>query len=385
MKMELTGSKMRGLALTGVKRLEIVDLPVPPLGAAEVRVRIGAVGLCGTDFHIYEGHANYSSDEHGRPIPFEIKPQVLGHEFAGVIVETGREVSDLQVGDRVVVDQGINCYSRQVPPCEYCETGNSHQCAGYMEHGITGLQGALAEYLAIPAVNVVRIESDLPIDQAALTEPLGCIVHSCDMLQRFPARYRFGGERPIRSVLICGAGPAGLLFTQYLREVIGFDGLLLLTEPNPRRRALAAGYGATVIDPTSVDLTATVRELTHGEMINCLIESAGIARLFVEIPALLRKQGTIVLYGHGHHGVDLGVLNRLQFIEPTFIAPTGASGALEADRRPATYRQALRWLSEGRIDVSRFITNRYRSLEEVPRGFGEERLLPDYIKGVAVL
>ncbi|MFZ4985084.1 MAG: zinc-dependent alcohol dehydrogenase [Blastocatellia bacterium] len=379
-----TGSTMRGLALTSVRKLEVVDLAMPPLRPREVRVRIGAVGLCGTDFHIFEGHANYSSDENGRPIPFEIQPQVLGHEFAGVIVETGSEVRDLRVGERVVVDQGINCYSREVPPCEYCLTGSSHQCAGYAEHGITGLQGALAEYLAIPAVNVVRIESDLPIDQAALTEPLGCIVHSCDLLRRTAARYTFGGERPIRSVLICGAGPAGLLFTQYLRQVVGYDGLLLLTEPNARRRALAEGYGATVIDPASTDLVAAIREHTHGEMLNCLIESAGIGKIFVEMPSLIRKQATIVLYGHGHHGVDLGVLNRLQFIEPTFIAPTGASGSLGEDHRPATYREALKWLSEKRIDVSRFITNRYHSLEDVPRGFTAERFSADYIKGVAV-
>ena len=382
--MAATETTMRGLALTGVRQLEVVDLPLPPLQPREVRVRIGAVGLCGTDFHIFEGHANYSSDENGRPIPFELQPQVLGHEFAGVVVETGTEVSDLRVGERVVVDQGINCYSRGIPPCEYCLTGSSHQCAGYSEHGITGLQGALAEYLAIPAVNVVRIESDLSIDQAALTEPLGCIVHSCDLLRRTAARYTFGGERPIRSVLVCGAGPAGLLFTQYLRQVVGYDGLLMVTEPNARRRSLAAGYGATVIDPTSSDLATAVRELTNGEMVNCLIESAGIGKIFVEMPSLIRKQATIVLYGHGHHGVDLGVLNRLQFIEPTFIAPTGASGALGEDHRPATYREALKWLGEKRIDVSKFITNRYHSLEDVPRGFTTERFSNDYIKGVAV-
>ncbi|NBO64313.1 MAG: hypothetical protein EBU88_05615 [Acidobacteria bacterium] len=382
--MEGSRSMMRGLALTGVRRLEVIDLPVPPLGPREVRVEIGAVGLCGTDFHIFEGHANYSSDNNGRPIPFEIQPQVLGHEFAGVVVETGTEVRDLQIGERVVVDQGLNCYSRDLMPCEYCETGSSHQCANYGEHGITGLQGALAEYLAIPAVNVVRIESDLPMDQAALTEPLGCIVHSCELLQRIPARYTFGGARPIRAVLICGAGPAGLLFTQYLREVVGYDGLLLITEPNPRRRALAEGYGATAVDPNNVDLVAQIRELTHGEMINCLIESAGVGGIFVEMPSLIRKQATIVLYGHGHHGVDLGVLNRLQYIEPTFIAPTGASGAFEADLRPSTYRQSLKWLSEKKVDVSKFITNRYKSLADVPRGFTSERLNTEYIKGVAV-
>ena len=377
-------TRMRGLALSGVERLEIMDIPLPALEPHQVRLRIGAVGLCGTDFHIYEGHANYSSDELGRPVPLDVKPQILGHEFSGTIVEVGREVTDLQEGDRVVADQGLNCYSRHEEPCEYCATGNSHQCARYAEHRITGFQGALAEYLAIPAVNVVRIENDLPLEQAALTEPLGCVTHAGEMLQRTPARYQFGGERPIRSVLICGGGPAGLLFTQYFRQVIGFDGLLILTEPNARRRALAEGYGATVLDPTGLDLVAALRELTRGEMIHCLIESAGIARLFIDMPALIRKQGTVVLYGHGHHGVDLGVINRLQFAEPTLIAPTGASGGVDPDRRPATYRQSLAWLSSGKIDVSRFITDRYRGLDQTPRAFAEDRFRQDYIKGVAV-
>lgn len=375
---------MQALALCGVERLELRELPLPALAPWEVRLQVGGVGLCGTDFHIYGGHANYTSDEAGRPIPFEVRPLIMGHEFSGIVVETGREVHDLRVGDRVVVDQGLNCYSQRLEPCEYCLTGHTHQCASYREHGITGLQGALAEFVALPAVNVVRIESDLPIDQAALTEPLGCIAHAGEMLRRANARYQFGGERPIRSVLICGAGPAGLLFTQYFRQVLGFEGLVLVTEPNPQRRALAAEYGATVIDPRSEDLVEAVREWTGGEMIHCLIESAGIAQLFPVIPAIIRKQATVVLYGHGHHGVDLGVLNRIQFIEPTLVAPTGASGAVDPVGRPAIYQQALRWLSEGRIDVSRFITHRYRSLAEVPRAFATDRFADDYLKGVGV-
>ncbi len=377
------GSTMRALVLRDVQQFELSEIPLPALGAREVRIRVGAVGLCGTDFHIFEGHANYTSDATGKPIPLTVRPQILGHEFCGTVVETGSEVSDLRVGDRVVGDQGLNCHSYDQPLCEYCATGNSHQCADYREHGITGLQGALAEYLSLPAVNAVKIESDLPLDQAVMTEPLSCVTHAMEMLQSVPARYRFGGESPIKSVLVCGAGPAGLLFTQLLRQVIGFEGLLIVTEPNPLRRALAESYGATTIDPTQTDLVMAVNELTHGERLQCLIESAGVARLFPDIPNLIRKQASMVLYGHGHHGVDLGVLNRLQFIEPTLVTPTGASGGFDADRRPAIYRRSLGWLSEGRIDVSRIVTDHYRTLDDVPRGFGEDRLRPEYIKGVA--
>ncbi len=376
---------MNALTLTAPRQFEVRAIPTPEIRPTEVLVRVGGVGLCGTDFHIFEGHANYNYDALGRPIPIEERPQILGHEFCGTVAEVGSAVTDLRPGDRVSIDQGRNCRSfEKVELCEYCATGNTHQCAHYAEHGITGLQGALAEYVAIPAVNAVRIESDLPMHIAAMVEPLGCITHTTDVLLRAQARYTFGGERPIRNVLICGAGPAGLLFTQYLRNVIGFDGQLLLTEPSAMRRKLAEGYGATTIDPTAVDLVEAVKELTHGERIHCLIESAGVAPLFKQIPGVLRKQGTIVLYGHGHHGVDLGVMNNIQFIEPTFLSPVGASGGFDADGRPNVYRRSLQLLSEGRVRVADFITHQYPALDQVPRGFATDRFEKDYIKGVAV-
>lgn len=378
---------MRALALTAPRQMEVREIARPAPQPREVLLRVGAVGLCGTDFHIFEGHANYHSDAHGRLIPLSEQAQILGHEFCGTVVEVGSAVSDLEVDDRVVVDQGLSCVSRATDElCEYCATGNSHQCAEYREHGITGLQGALAEYIAVPAVNAVKVESDLPQEQCALAEPLGCIIHSSAMLVQAHARYTFGGERPVRNLLVCGAGPAGLLFTQYLRNVMNFEGLLIVSEPSAQRRELALGYGASVaLDPTQTELGPAARDLTHGERIHCLIESAGVAQLFKQMPGLLRKQATVLLYGHGHHGVDLGVLNNLQFLEPTLVSPIGASGGFEADGRPSTYRQALHLLSSGQINVSKFITHRYRSLEDVPRGFAQDRCGADFIKGVVLL
>ncbi|HYE76186.1 MAG TPA: alcohol dehydrogenase catalytic domain-containing protein [Blastocatellia bacterium] len=378
---------MQALVVTDSEKFELADIPTPTIKPHDVLIKVGAVGLCGTDFHIYEGRANYNTDSAGRIIPLSEQPQILGHEFCGTVVEIGTEVSDLKIGDRVVVDQGLNCSSRDLSDwCEYCVTGNTHQCANYAEHGLTGLQGAMAEFIAMPAKNAVRIESDLSLEEAALAEPLGCVVHSNESMQRASARYTFGGERPIKAVLICGAGPAGLLFTQYLRNVIGYAGLLIVSEPNAGRRALVEGYGADVaLDPLTTDLVEAVRELTKGERVNYLIESAGVASIFKQIPGLLRKQGTLLMYGHGHHGVDLGVMNNIQFLEPTLLSPCGASGAIDADGRPRTYRQALEMLSHGLINVSRLVTHRYHGLSEIPRAFEQERFHPDYIKGVAVL
>ena len=264
---------MKALAVYETAKMELRDIPQPSVRPHEVALQVGAVGLCGTDFHIYEGKANYNFDANGRRIPLREQAQILGHEFCGTIVEIGSDVRDLHMGDRVIVDQGLNCSScnlLQNQWCEYCLSGDSHQCLQYKEHGITGNQGALAEFIVVPAVNAIRIESDLPMREAALSEPLGCILHASQLQLKTSARYTFGSERPINSVLICGAGPAGLLFTQYLRNVIGYTKQLIVSEPSEQRRNLAQEYGATTVDPTTTDLIAAVQDLTQGERVQYL-------------------------------------------------------------------------------------------------------------------
>ena len=89
---------MRASVLSGVECLEVRDVPFPQVAPREVLIRVGAVGLCGTDAHIFAGHANYNTDEYGQPIPFDVEPQVLGHEISGFIEEAGSEVCDLRSG-----------------------------------------------------------------------------------------------------------------------------------------------------------------------------------------------------------------------------------------------------------------------------------------------
>ncbi len=140
------GNLMRALVLSDIAKLELQRITRPIIGVRDVLLRISAVGVCGTDFHIFSGLANYNIDRQGQPIPLKQQPQILGHEIVGIVEELGQNVQDLSVGMRVVVDQGLNCLSRRRQPlCEYCLTGDSHQCEFYQECGITGLQGAFAE------------------------------------------------------------------------------------------------------------------------------------------------------------------------------------------------------------------------------------------------
>jgi L-iditol 2-dehydrogenase len=371
--------------------MDVQNVARPEPGPRDVLVRVAAVGLCGTDFHIFEGHANYQTDRRGRPIALREAPQVLGHEIAGTLLEVGRDVRDLAVGDAVVLDQGLNCSSAaREPKCEYCATGDSHQCEQYAEHGITGLQGGLADYLVVPAVNAIKREGALPNEEAALTEPLACIIHSSQAVARagVASRYQIGAADParrVRSVLVAGAGPAGLLFIQYLRQVAGFDGLLLVSEPDAGKRALAARFGAEPIDPRATHVVDAVLDRTDGRRVEYLIDASGAAQVFADMPGLIRKQATVLLYAHGQSGLDLSVLNNIQFKEPTLVSPVGASGGFDPDGRPSVYRQALRLLEAGRINVQPFITDRYRSLDAVPEAFGGVHRRAGYVKGVALL
>jgi L-iditol 2-dehydrogenase len=372
---------MKACVLCDVRRLEVREVPRPAISPYEVLIRVTAVGLCGTDAHVFAGHANYNTNEYGQAIPLALQPQILGHEITGVIEEVGSAVTDQHEGDRVVVDQGLNCVSRRREIlCEYCRTENSHQCEFYREHGITGLPGGLAEFIAVPAVNTVQIAAPLDAAIAALVEPLGCIIHSSDMVAKAHARH--GAER---RMLICGAGPAGLLFTQYLRNVLGYEGVLLVSDPNARKRQLAQQLGAdAAIDPVGADLLEVVHEHTGGKGVEYLIEASGSGEVFRLMPGLIRKQATVLLYGHGHAGTDLSVLSSILFKEPVLVSSVGASGGFEKDGRPSVYTRALSLIEEKRIDIAPLITHRYTTFEEVEKALATDIFGDDYVKGVVL-
>lgn len=377
---------MRAAVLVGAGRIEIQEVPrLDPL-PNEVVVRVQAVGLCGTDLHIASGEANYNLDEFGRQRALSQHPQILGHEITGEIVEAGAGTRDVSIGDRVVIDQGRTCISDGLTPaCEYCRSGDSHQCDHYREHGITGLPGGFAEFVTVPAVNAVPLQFHIAPEHAALTEPLGCILHSMAMVGRASTRFRLGrggGHGAAKAVLICGGGPAGLLFLQHLRNVEHFDGLVIVSEPDVHKRSLAERWGAVAIDPGAANIVEQVRDHTGGTGVELLIEASGSGEIFREIPGLIRKQATVLLYGHGHSGVDLSVMNQVQFREPVLVSPAGASGGHDSAGRPLTYLHALRLLESGTIDVTPLITHRYTTLDELPQAFAGDHRQAGYVKGV---
>lgn len=380
---------MRASVLEAPRSMVIREVPVPHLGATDAMIQVDAVGLCGSDYHIYTGEANYNVDDRGFPISLEQHPQILGHEVTGTIVEVGDQVLDLAPGDRVVIDQGLSCVSEgKEHLCEYCASGFSHQCEWYREFGITGLPGGLAEFISVPAVNLLKITSDRPAIETVMTEPLACVLSALETVMSAPSRYRFDARDPadrVRCALICGAGPAGLLFIQALRKLYGYQGTLVVSEPDPAKRELARQFGAETIDPTTSDLVDEILTLTKGRRVEFFLDAAGVGIIFEQIPALIRIQATVLMYAHGHGGIGMEAMNAVQFRVPTLLCPCGASGGFDDDGRPSIYRKSLHLIENGTIDVGSLVTHVESGLDSVPTSFNETYGSPGYIKSVTLV
>ncbi|MBU2707825.1 L-threonine 3-dehydrogenase [Zooshikella marina] len=194
------------------------DVPVPTIDPHEVLVEVDVTAICGTDLHIY----NWDKwAQKTIPVPMHI-----GHEFVGHVIEVGKDVKNIKVGERVSGEGHITC-----DHCKNCRTGKSHLCAHTVGLGVNR-PGAFAEYVSLPAKNIVKVPEDIPDEIAAIFDPLGNSIHTA-------LSFDLIGE----SVFISGAGPTGLMATQ-IAKYIGAKNIIV-SDVNEYRLTLAEKMGAT--------------------------------------------------------------------------------------------------------------------------------------------
>lgn len=229
--------------------LQLQEVPIPEPGKDDVLIKILRTAICGTDVHIYNW------DEWSRKtIPV---PMPIGHEFVGVVADTGRDVHDFKPGDIVSGEGHLVCGH-----CRNCLAGRRHLCNTTQGVGVNR-PGAFAEYLAIPVTNVWYCEPGIPLDVLACFDPLGNAVHtalSFDLL----------GE----DVLITGAGPIGCMAAGVARQAGAR--YIVVTDVNPYRLALAEKMGATLtIDVTQESIHAAQEKLCMKEGFDVAMEMSG--------------------------------------------------------------------------------------------------------------
>jgi threonine 3-dehydrogenase len=251
--------------------LKLVSVPEPEAGADDVVVRVRRAGICGTDLHIDAWDAWAQ-----RTVP---TPLVIGHEFVGEVVETGAHVDGVRTGDIVGGEGHLVCGR-----CRNCMAGRRHLCARTRGLGVD-VNGAFAEYVAIPGGNVWRHADGIDADVAAIFDPFGNAVHSA-------LAFKVVNE----DVLITGAGPIGLMAAAVVRHAGARH--VVITDPNPYRRELAERIGVTrAVDPGATDLAAVQRELGMEEGFDVALEMSGNERALRGLLASMAHGGKIAVLG----------------------------------------------------------------------------------------
>jgi threonine 3-dehydrogenase len=247
------------------------DVPMPVYGPNDVLVKIHKTAICGTDIHIYNW-----DDWAEATVPV---PMVIGHEFFGEILELGKEVKTLKVGQRVSGEGHVICGT-----CRNCRAGRQHLCRTTLGIGVNR-QGCFAEYLAIPASNVLSLPDNITADQAAILDPLGNATH-CAL------SFNLIGE----DVLITGAGPIGIMAVAIAKHAGARH--VVITDINDYRLDLARKTGATrainikhdTLDDTMVDL-----QMTEGFDVG--FEMSGHPTALNDMLKIMNHGGKIALLG----------------------------------------------------------------------------------------
>ena len=227
--------------------IRIEDVPVPSApGPGEVIIKVGACGICGTDLEEYRAGPLFIPVDKPNPLTHKQAPLILGHEFAGEVVEVGQGVTEFKVGDRLAPDVLLYCGE-----CYWCQRHQVSLCDSLAALGLMG-DGGLAEYCKLPVNMAIRIPNGLSDDHAAMAEPLSVAVRAV----------RRGRMLAGENVAVFGGGTIGLFCLQVARAAGA--GEVFVVEPLPNRRALAKQLGASeVLDPTQVDVPTALRKLTR--------------------------------------------------------------------------------------------------------------------------
>jgi L-iditol 2-dehydrogenase len=324
---------MTAAVLYGREDVRIEQVPIPPVGPGEVRVRIGAALTCGTDVKVFR------RGYHARMIR---PPALFGHELAGEIVEVGNGISDRKVGDRVVVANSAPCDA-----CYFCRRGLPELC-----EDLLFLNGAYAGYITVPErivrKNMPALPDHVTYTEAALTEPLACAVRGM-------------AESPVRpgdTVAVLGLGPIGLMFVR-LCKLAGAH--VLAVGRRSSRLALAAELGADeLIDiDQEADVVHSVRARTEGARgVDLAIEAVGRPEAWEQAIACVRKAGRVSLFGGCPADTSIRVeTHRIHYDEVTL---TGTF-----HHTPDTFRAALNLIATGQVPAQRFIS-RQAPLADLP-------------------
>lgn len=335
--------KTRTTVFTGPRALDVREMELPPLGPRQVLVKVRACALCTWEQRFYLGSSPQDYPFRG------------GHEAAGVVVARGPEaLCEAQVGDRAAFAIMTRC-----GVCEACRRGMDNFCENDKGGTLPGQPwgpGGLSEYLILEDYQVYRATPEADFAALALSEPVACVLRSVTA-----PPLEFGD-----TVLVQGVGIMGLLHVLLLKQ----RGVrVVVSDPNPARRQVAARYGTTLtVDPLADDFATQMRALTHGRGFNAIFFTAGGGPAIEQALPLLAKRGWLCLYGSVHPKGTVPVdPNVIHYNEQVI------TGSFSHTKK--SFMEAVTLLSHGLLDTTPFISERV-PFPEVTYAF-ERAVSPD--------
>ena len=300
------------------------DVPEPKIRENEVLIRVRRAGVCGTDVHIYE----WDAWARGRCSP----PFIVGHEFAGDVVQVGALVTDVREGDRVTAEGHI-----VDGRCLLCRTGNAHVCPYTKIIGVDR-DGCFAEYIAMPATNVWHLDDNISFDIGGIHDPMGNAFHTA-----------LSADIPGATVLVTGCGPIGL-FAIGICKAAGAS-RIIASDINETRLALASRMGAhDVVHPN--EAANVVKRHTDGLGVDVVLEMSGVPSAIHQAFALVRVGGHVQMLGIPSKPMEVDFATEVIFKGITVYGVVGR-------RMYQTWHQMTRFLRSCNFDPSPVITHRF--------------------------
>jgi threonine 3-dehydrogenase len=314
---------------------EIRDVAEPQITRSnQVRVRVQATSICGTDYHIY----SWDRWSAGRVKP----PRIMGHEFAGEVVEAGSDVERLKVGDYVSGESHWTCGH-----CRQCLLNERHVCANTQILGVD-VDGCFAPYVVVPEGSAWKNDRAIPPHLACVQDPLGNAVHAT-----------LAGEVIGRTVAVLGCGPIGI-FAVAVAKAAG-AATVYATDTQDYRLNLATTLGAdAVLNVTRADLEAFVAARTEGQGVDVVLEMSGAPSAIRQAMRICRRGGRVSLMGIPSQTVELDMAEDMIFKGLTVQCIVGR-------RLYETWDTMRSLLASGRLDIAPAITHQL-PFEEYDRG-----------------
>ncbi|OPA77743.1 L-threonine 3-dehydrogenase [Paenibacillus selenitireducens] len=306
------------------------EVPIPVCGPFDVLVQVKATSICGTDLHIYNWDTWAEQTV--------VTPNVFGHEFAGVVVDIGSQVTNVHIGDHISAEGHMVCGI-----CKACRTGNSHVCPHTRSFGITA-PGCFAEYALVQASNVIPNSKALPFELACLQDALGNAVQTV-----------LTGDIVGKSVAIIGAGPIGLMAAAVAKACGA--GKVIAVDVNEYRLALAVKLGAdAIVNSRMESMAERLRELTGGEGAEVVLEMSGHPEAIRDGFEAAAHSGRVSLLGIPSREVTLDFARHIIFKGLHIDGITGR-------RMYQTWYQMKGLLDTGRIDLTPLVTHSMKLTE----------------------